>query len=74
MEIQFFFNIPEVQKSWVLTSARKKFKDFTSYLKITYFDDELSLRQNIVNDCEGRIPPKQWAWLAEYWYTEKAKV
>uniref|UniRef100_A0ACD5TYK0 Uncharacterized protein n=1 Tax=Avena sativa TaxID=4498 RepID=A0ACD5TYK0_AVESA len=72
--VKFFFNIPEVQKSWVLTSARKKFKDFKSYLKIKYFDDELSLRQNIVNGCEGRIPPKQWAWLAEYWYTEKAKA
>jgi hypothetical protein len=72
--MQFFFNIPESQKNWALRSASKKWKDFKCYLKSEHFDDELSMQQNIANGCNGRIPPKQWAWLVEYWNTEKAKV
>jgi hypothetical protein len=72
--MQFFFNVPESEKSWVLRSASKKMKDFKCYLKSEYFDEDLSMRQNIANGCAGRVPPEQWKSLVEYWFTEKAMV
>ncbi|KAM0914261.1 hypothetical protein ACQ4PT_011640 [Festuca glaucescens] len=50
--VKGFFNIGDEHQDWVMKSASKKWRTFRAHLKETYFDDELSLRQNIINGCD----------------------
>jgi hypothetical protein len=69
--VKGFFNIGDEHKDWVMKSASKKWRTFRAHLKDTYFDDELSLSQNIKNGCDERIPEMQWKKSCKYWKSVK---
>lgn len=71
---QAFFNVDESFKPWVLRSTSKKWKDFKVVLKRTFFNPNITRRQNICNGCGQRIPDQQWEWLVRYWKTSPAQV
>ncbi|KAM0862969.1 hypothetical protein ACQ4PT_044897 [Festuca glaucescens] len=66
-----YFNLTEANKYWVMKSAAKKWRSFKYYLKITFYDAILTLKQNIANGCGNRIHEKQWEKLCKYWRKEK---
>lgn len=71
MTLKAYFNLTEANKYWVMKSAAKKWRSFKYYLKITFYDATLTLKQNIANGCGNRIHEKQWEKLCKYWRKEK---
>ena len=51
----------------------KKFRDYKSELKSTYFDRELGLDDNLKN-VPVNVAPDQWQFLVSYWMSDKGKV
>ncbi|KAM0892227.1 hypothetical protein ACQ4PT_025883 [Festuca glaucescens] len=66
-----YFNLTKANNYWVMKSAAKKWRSFKYYLKITFYDATLTLKQNIANGCGNRIHEKQWEKLCKYWRKEK---
>ena len=57
-----------------MKSAGKKFRGFKAFLKRKHFDHALTIKENIDNGCNNRIPPKQSENLVNGWATEESKV
>lgn len=57
-----------------MASASKKWRDFKNTLKKKYFDENLTVEENVAMGCNNRIPEPEWAWLVKHWSNEETKV
>ncbi|XP_010261524.1 PREDICTED: uncharacterized protein LOC104600335 isoform X2 [Nelumbo nucifera] len=67
------FDIDPSSKSWVLKSIGKKWKDWKSELKKYHYLPHESDRERLA-DRDGRVLPKQWKLLVEFWNSEEGKA
>ena len=60
-------------KDWVWGTAHKKWRDFKSYLKEKYFEEEKT--DEDLHACrDDRVTIDDWEWLITFWRGEEFQV